>query len=72
MFPALATTSLDFAAVRASASVARALIAPETVPMLSRLPEASDVTDTTVSTAGDEAVTAGPDIHVCAWEGREG
>ena len=40
--------------------------------MLSRLPEASAVTDTTVSTAGDEAVTAGPDVHVCAWERREG
>ena len=50
----------------------RALIAPETVPLLSRLPEASAVTDTTVSTAGDEAVTAGPDVHVCAWERREG
>ena len=72
MLPALATTSLDFAAVLASASVVRALIAPETVPLLSRLPEASAVTDTTVSTAGGEAVTTGPDVHVCAWERREG
>ena len=72
MFPALATTSLDFAAVLASASIVRALIAPETLPLLSRLPEASAVTDTTVSTAGGEAVTTGPDVHVCAWERREG